>query len=55
MTVWVTYFYDVGPIVSGVFATEIEARRAAGASNFNHVIEVVLPCPDIEALIRRRA
>lgn len=54
MSVWVTYFYDVGPIVSGIFATEIEARRDAGDGSFRHVIEVLLPCADVLAVLNKR-
>jgi hypothetical protein len=35
--VWAVYFYDYGPILSKVYARELEARRNA-VPNFHHVI-----------------
>jgi hypothetical protein len=35
--VWVVYFWDVSPMVSSVYADELEARRNA-VPNWHHVI-----------------
>ncbi len=52
MTVWVVYSWDIDPIVWGIYADELEARRAA--DSWQHVVEVKLPCESFDSLVRRK-
>ena len=49
MTVWIRFVYDYSPIVTGVYASEMEARRAVDFGD--HVMEITLPCNDVRQAI----
>lgn len=52
MTIWIRFVYDIGPIVTGIYKTEIEARRTV--DTFEHVMVVSLPCEDVLKAITER-
>lgn len=53
MTVWVVFYWDVTAIVEGIYASELEARRAA-EDGWHHVAEVTLPCKDFFEAVKTK-
>lgn len=53
MTVWVVFYWDVTAIVEGIYADELDARRAA-EDGWHHVAEVTLPCKDFFEAVKTK-